>query len=79
VIQAGHVPDYGTTIIVNHGQDVQTLYGHLSKLNVQSGQRVERGALIGYTGNTGRSSGPHLHYEIAVRGRAVNPRAYLWE
>jgi murein DD-endopeptidase MepM/ murein hydrolase activator NlpD len=79
VIQAGHVQDYGTTIIVNHGQDVHTLYGHLSKLNVQSGQRVERGALIGYTGNTGRSSGPHLHYEIAVRGRAVNPRAYLWE
>jgi murein DD-endopeptidase MepM/ murein hydrolase activator NlpD len=54
VIQAGHVQDYGTTIIVNHGQDVHTLYGHLSKLNVQSGQRVERGALIGYTGNTGR-------------------------
>jgi murein DD-endopeptidase MepM/ murein hydrolase activator NlpD len=79
VIQAGHVQDYGTRIIVNHGQDVRTLYGHLSKLNVHSGQRVERGALIGYTGNTGRSSGPHLHYEIVVRGRAVNPRAYLWE
>jgi murein DD-endopeptidase MepM/ murein hydrolase activator NlpD len=44
---------------------------------VQSGQRVERGALIGYTGNTGRSSGPHLHYEILVGSRAVNPRADL--
>jgi murein DD-endopeptidase MepM/ murein hydrolase activator NlpD len=79
VIRAGHAKDYGTTIIVDHGQDVRTLYGHLSKPNVQSGQRVERGALIGYTGNTGRSSGPHLHYEILVRGRAVNPRAYLWD
>jgi murein DD-endopeptidase MepM/ murein hydrolase activator NlpD len=79
VIQAGHAQDYGTTILVDHSQDVRTLYGHLSKLNVRSGQRVERGALIGYTGNTGRSSGPHLHYEILVRGRAVNPRAYLWD
>ena len=79
VIEAGHVQDYGTTIIVNHGQDVHTLYGHLSKLNVHSGQRVERGALIGYTGNTGRSSGPHLHYEILVRSQAVNPRLYLWD
>jgi len=79
VIHAGNVQDYGTTIIVDHGQDVHTLYGHLSKLNVQSGQRVERGTLIGYTGNTGRSSGPHLHYEILVRRQAVNPRAYLWD
>jgi hypothetical protein len=79
VIHAGNVQDYGTTIIVDHSPDVRTLYGHLSKLNVQSGQRVERGALIGHTGNTGRSSGPHLHYEILVRGRAVNPRAYLWD
>jgi Peptidase family M23 len=79
VIQAGHAQDYGTTILVDHSQDVRTLYGHLSKLNVRSGQRVERGALIGYTGNTGRSSGPHLHYEILLRGRAVNPRAYLWD
>jgi len=79
VIHAGNAQDYGTAIIVDHGQDVRTLYGHLSKLNVRSGQRVERGALIGYTGNTGRSSGPHLHYEILVRSQAVNPRAYLWD
>ena len=79
VIHAGNAQDYGVTIILDHGHDVRTLYGHLSKLDVQPGQRVERGALIGYTGNTGRSSGPHLHYEILVRGRVVNPRAYLWD
>ena len=79
MIHAGNAQDYGVTIILDHGHDVRTLYGHLSKLDVQPGQRVERGALIGYTGNTGRSSGPHLHYEILVRGRVVNPRAYLWD
>jgi murein DD-endopeptidase MepM/ murein hydrolase activator NlpD len=46
---------------------------------VTLGQKVERGTDIGVTGNTGRSSGPHLHYEILVKGRSVNPRAYLWE
>jgi murein DD-endopeptidase MepM/ murein hydrolase activator NlpD len=46
---------------------------------VKAGQKVERGTLLAYTGNTGRSSGPHLHYEILVKGRAVNPRAYLWD
>jgi hypothetical protein len=79
VVHAGAAQDYGTAIIIEHGQDIRTLYGHLSKLNVQNGQRVVRGTVIGYTGNTGRSSGPHLHYEIAVRGQAVNPRAYLWD
>jgi len=79
VVHAGPAQDYGTAIIIDHGQDIRTLYGHLSKLNVQNGQRVVRGAVIGYSGNTGRSSGPHLHYEIAVKGQAVNPRAYLWD
>jgi murein DD-endopeptidase MepM/ murein hydrolase activator NlpD len=79
VILAGAHQEYGTAIILDHGQDVRSLYGHLSRLNVQPGQRVERGGLIGWTGNTGRSSGPHLHYEILVRGQAVNPRAYLWD
>jgi murein DD-endopeptidase MepM/ murein hydrolase activator NlpD len=79
VVHAGAAQDYGTAIVLDHGQDIRTLYGHLQKLNVQNGQRVERGAVIGYTGNTGRSSGPHLHYEILVKGQAVNPRAYLWD
>ncbi len=79
VVHAGPAQDYGTAIVLDHGQDIRSLYGHLSKVNVLNGQRVERGAVIGYTGNTGRSSGPHLHYEIHVKGQAVNPRAYLWD
>jgi septal ring factor EnvC (AmiA/AmiB activator) len=79
VVHSGPAQDYGTTIVLDHGQEIRTLYGHLSKLTVQPGQRVVRGTLIGYTGNTGRSSGPHLHYEIIVKGQAVNPRAYLWD
>jgi murein DD-endopeptidase MepM/ murein hydrolase activator NlpD len=79
VVHAGAAQDYGTAIVIDHGQDIRSLYGHLSKLNVQTGQHVVRGAVIGYTGNTGRSSGPHLHYEIVVKGQAVNPRAYLWD
>ena len=79
VVHAGPAQDYGTAIVLDHGQDIRSLYGHLSKLNVQNGQHVVRGAVIGYSGNTGRSSGPHLHYEIMVKGQAVNPRAYLWD
>jgi murein DD-endopeptidase MepM/ murein hydrolase activator NlpD len=78
-MHAGPAQEYGITVILDHGQDIRSLYGHLSRLNVKAGQRVERGTVIGYTGNTGRSSGPHLHYEIHVKGRAVNPRAYLWD
>jgi murein DD-endopeptidase MepM/ murein hydrolase activator NlpD len=79
VFFAGKQHEYGTAIIVDHGQDIRSLYGHLSKLAVQNGQKVERGMVIGYTGNTGRSSGPHLHYEILVKGQPVNPRAYIWD
>lgn len=79
VVLAGRHHDYGTAIIVDHGNEVHSLYGHLSRLNVQRGQRVERNSVLGWTGNTGRSSGPHLHYEVHVRGQAVNPRVYLWE
>ncbi len=79
VVAAGANQEYGNAIIIDHGQDIRSLYGHLSRLNVQQGQRVERGGLIGWTGNTGRSSGPHLHYEILVKGQPVNPRSYLWD
>ncbi|MEX2148261.1 MAG: M23 family metallopeptidase [Candidatus Rokuibacteriota bacterium] len=76
---AGRQGEYGNAIIVDHGQDIRSLYGHLAKIAVKSGQTVERGAVIGFTGNTGRSSGPHLHYEILVKGKHVNPRAYIWD
>jgi murein DD-endopeptidase MepM/ murein hydrolase activator NlpD len=79
VFFSGPQPEYGVTVILDHGHDVRSLYGHMSKTVVQAGQKVERGTVIGYTGNTGRTSGPHLHYEIIVRGAPVNPRAYLWD
>ena len=76
---AGTHSEYGLTVMVDHGQDLQTIYGHLSKITVVPGQVIMRGGEIGLTGNTGRSSGPHLHYEILVKGRSVNPRAYFWD
>ena len=76
---AGPLTIYGNAVIVDHGQEIKTLYGHLSKLSVTPGQTVERGTILAYSGNTGRSSGPHLHYEILIKGRPVNPRAYLWD
>ncbi len=79
VFFAGSHAEYGTTVILDHGGDVRTIYGHLSRLRVAQGQHVERGAEIGFSGNTGRSSGPHLHYEILVKGQSVNPRGYLWD
>ena len=79
VVVAGPAHEYGTAVMLDHGQDIKTLYGHLSKVAVRPGQKVERGTLLAYSGNTGRSSGPHLHYEIFVKGQPVNPRAYLWD
>lgn len=78
VLFAGTQAEYGITVILDHDQDLRTVYGHLSKLHVKAGQTVERGTLIGLTGNTGRSTGPHLHYEILVKGQTVNPRTFLW-
>jgi murein DD-endopeptidase MepM/ murein hydrolase activator NlpD len=79
VVFAGAQNEFGISVVLDHGQDIRTVYGHLSKVFVQQGQQVERGAIIALSGNTGRSSGPHLHYEILVKGQAVNPRAYLWD
>jgi murein DD-endopeptidase MepM/ murein hydrolase activator NlpD len=79
VQHAGSGAEYGLYVMIDHDNGVRTLYGHLSKILVQRGQRIERGAVVGLTGNTGRSSGPHLHYEVYIKGQAVNPRAYLWD
>ena len=79
VVFAGQQPEYGITLIIDHGNDTRSLYGHLSKLNVAMGQPVRRGDTVALTGNTGRSSGPHLHYEIQVKNQPVNPHSYIWE
>src|SRR5205085_1927842 len=68
---------YGNLIELDHGQGIQTRYGHLSQRLVQPGQRIHRGQLIGLMGSTGRSTGSHLHYEVRIDGRAVNPIPFL--
>lgn len=68
---------YGIQVLVDHGFGYKTRYAHLSKAAVPIGQTVKRGQVIGYAGNTGRSSGPHLHYEVIHRGRPVNPISYF--
>ena len=68
---------YGLYIAMEHGGNIQTRYGHLSRLNVAAGQQVRKGDLIGYVGSTGRSTGPHLHYEVRISGVAVNPVPYM--
>lgn len=79
IVFAGRHAEYGIAVIIDHGNDTKSLYGHLSKTTVTLDQKVQRGDLIALTGNTGRSSGPHLHYEIQVKGQAVNPNTYLWD
>ncbi len=64
---------YGNHVRINHGFGYMTLYGHMSKINVRPGQRVQRGDVIGFVGNTGKSVGPHLHYEVHKNGQAINP------
>jgi murein DD-endopeptidase MepM/ murein hydrolase activator NlpD len=68
---------YGREIVLNHGHDVETLYGHLSAIAVIQGQHVSRGQVIGYVGQSGRATGPHLHYEVRVHNVPVNPHKYL--
>lgn len=64
---------YGNNVVINHGYGYETLYGHMSKIIVRPGQKVSRGDLIGYVGNSGSSTGPHLHYEVRKNGNPVNP------
>lgn len=74
---AGVQGGYGQLVIIDHGDGITTRYGHLSKLEVVAGQELVRGTVIGHVGSTGRSTGPHLHYEVRINEEPVNPRAYL--
>jgi murein DD-endopeptidase MepM/ murein hydrolase activator NlpD len=77
VSRASRFGSYGNFIQIQHGGDLETRYGHLSGYAVAAGQQVHKGDLIGYVGTTGRSTGPHLHYEVRVAGAAVDPSPYL--
>lgn len=77
VTTTGNFGDTGNTIIISHGYGYETGYCHLSSINVEKGQRVQRGQQIGKVGSTGRSTGPHLHYLVKIAGSKVNPRTYL--
>ena len=78
VVQAGWGSGYGYVVYINHPDGRQTRYGHLSRIYVSAGQQVRQGQVIAASGNTGRSTGPHLHFEILINGAQVNPLNYLY-
>jgi len=77
VIATEMMGGYGKAIVIDHGNGISTRYGHLSGYAVTAGQRVSRGDVIGYVGESGRSTGPHLHYEVRINDTPVNPYKYL--
>lgn len=77
VVFAGLEGGYGNVLVVDHGYNIKTRYGHLSSVKVKAGEKVKRGQPIASIGNTGRSTGPHLHYEVRVAGIAQNPRKFI--
>ena len=77
VTKAGYIGGYGNSVVVDHGRGYETVYGHLSKIEVTAGDKIDRGQPIGKVGSSGRSTGPHLHYEIRLAGEPINPNAYL--
>ena len=79
VSRADWFSSYGQFISIEHGADMQTRYAHLSRMVVNEGDTVKKGELIGYVGSTGRSTGPHLHYEVRIAGEAVDPAPYMIE
>ncbi len=77
ITEAGYKGGYGNLIEIDHGNGLTTRYGHLSKIEIQPGDFVTRGQLIANVGSTGRSTGPHLHYELRLNDKPINPRHFL--
>ncbi|MBT9252108.1 MAG: M23 family metallopeptidase [Brockia lithotrophica] len=78
VTYAGWLGGYGLVVIVDHGEGLSTLYAHLSQLFVKNGDNVKTGQLLGAVGSTGRSTGPHLHFEIRINGQPTDPLAHFF-
>jgi hypothetical protein len=79
VLMAGPASGYGQEVMLDHGHGIHTIYGHLSGFAVTAGEDVHRGEVIGYVGSEGRSTGPHLHYEVRIHDTPVNPHKYMRE
>jgi murein DD-endopeptidase MepM/ murein hydrolase activator NlpD len=79
IVFTGTESGYGKVLVIDHGYGVKTRYGHLSEIFAKLGERVKRGARVAAVGNTGRSTGPHLHYEVRVNGIPENPRKFILE
>jgi murein DD-endopeptidase MepM/ murein hydrolase activator NlpD len=77
VVSCGDKGGYGNAIVIDHKYGIVTRYAHLSGFNVKPGQRVKRGDVIGFVGNSGKSTAPHLHYEVWVNDQAQNPIHYI--
>ncbi|MFZ1652588.1 MAG: M23 family metallopeptidase [Candidatus Nanopelagicales bacterium] len=79
VVKAGFDGPYGNSIVIKHANGLKTRCGHLSKILIKKGEHVSAGQLIGRVGDTGNTTGPHLHFEVIKKGRPVDPEKYLWK
>lgn len=77
VVKTGWAGGYGNIVQISHGNGIETVYGHNSQIAVSVGQSIKKGQVISYAGSTGRSTGPHVHYEVRVNGTAVDPTKFL--
>jgi len=77
IIFVGRLPYYGETVEIDHGNGITSLYGHCSNISVETGERVQQRQIVAYIGSTGRSTGPHVHYEVRENGQPVDPLKYL--
>jgi murein DD-endopeptidase MepM/ murein hydrolase activator NlpD len=77
VVSAGYKGGYGNMVEIDHGNGLTTYYGHMSKIEAAAGETITRGQLLGYVGSTGRSTGPHLHFEVRLNDKPINPRHFL--
>jgi murein DD-endopeptidase MepM/ murein hydrolase activator NlpD len=79
VIESGFSPDgYGNRVVINHGYGYESLYGHMYRTKVRNGQKIKRGEVIGYVGSTGKSTGPHCHYEVHKGDQPVDPVYFFY-